>query len=299
MRTSSNNTGIGQPVRRREDFRLLIGKGCYSDDFNLPGQAYAVMVRSPHAHARIRAIGTGAAKTAPDVLAVLTGRDLLADDLQAIPHSVGTRHPADITLANKDGSPPFIPPHFPMTATEAHHCGEIIAMVVATTLAAAKDGAELVAVDYEPLPAVAHSLAAVAPEAPLARSDGRANISVDAELGDKAATDAAFARAAHTVSFETWIPRIVGVPMEPRAAIGAYDAESGRYTLYAGMGGAVRPKQDLAKILGVSEDNVRVVMEEVGGNFGTRGGFNPEFALVAWAAGRVEAAARTEIAADL
>ena len=287
MRTSSNNTGIGQPVRRREDFRLLIGKGCYSDDFNLPGQAYAVMVRSPHAHARIRAIGTGAAKTAPDVLAVLTGRDLLADDLQAIPHSVGTRHPADITLANKDGSPPFIPPHFPMTATEAHHCGEIIAMVVATTLAAAKDGAELVAVDYEPLPAVAHSLAAVAPEAPLARSDGRANISVDAELGDKAATDAAFARAAHTVSFETWIPRIVGVPMEPRAAIGAYDAESGRYTLYAGMGGAVRPKQDLAKILGVSDDNVRVVMEEVGGNFGTRGGFNPEFALVAWAAGRV------------
>src|SRR5215467_13415621 len=120
MRTSSNNTGIGQPVRRREDFRLLIGKGCYSDDFNLPGQAYAAMVRSPHAHARIRAIGTGAAKTAPDVLAVLTGRDLLADDLQPIPHSVGTRHPADIRLHNKDGSPPFIPPHYPMTRTAAN-----------------------------------------------------------------------------------------------------------------------------------------------------------------------------------
>src|SRR5262252_9151470 len=176
MRTSSNNTGIGQPVRRREDFRLLIGKGCYSDDFNLPGQAYAAMVRSPHAHARIRAIGTGAAKTAPDVLAVLTGRDLLIDGLQPIPHSVATRHPADITLANRDGLPPFIPSHYPMAATEAHHCGEIVAMVVATTLAAAKDGAELVAVDYEPLPAVAHSLAAVAPDGPLVHSDGRSNV---------------------------------------------------------------------------------------------------------------------------
>jgi carbon-monoxide dehydrogenase large subunit len=281
------NTGIGQPVRRREDFRLLTGNGCYSDDFNFPGQAYAVMVRSPHAHARVGAIDVRAAAAASGVLMVMTGRDLLDDGLQAIPHSVGTRHPADITLANKDGSPPFIPPHFPMALEEAHHCGEIIATVVADTLAAAKDGAELVAVNYEPLPAVAHSLAAVAPQAPLARGDGRANISVDAEIGDKAATGAAFVGATHVVKFTTWIPRIAGVPMEPRAAIGAYEPDSGRYTLYAGMGGAVRPKQDLATILGVPEDQVRVVMQEVGGNFGTRGGFNPEFAVVAWAARRV------------
>jgi carbon-monoxide dehydrogenase large subunit len=284
---TTSKTGIGQPVRRREDFRLLTGKGCYSDDFSLAGQAYAVMVRSPHAHARMRAIDRTAAAAAPGVLAVLTGRDLLEDGLQAIPHSVGTRHPADITLANRDGTPLFIPPHFPMALEEAHHCGEIVAMVVATTLAAAKDGAELVLVDYQPLPAVAHSLAAVAPEAPLARSDSRANISVDAEIGDRAATDAAFAEAAHIAKFMTWIPRIAGVPMEPRAAIGAYERDNGRYTLYAGMGGAVRPKQDLAKILSVPEDKVRVVMQEVGGNFGTRGGFNPEFALVAWAARRI------------
>ena len=287
MLQSATKSGIGQPVRRREDFRLLTGKGCYSDDVNLAGQAYAVMVRSPHAHARIRSIDKTVAEKAPGVLAVLTGRDLFDDGLQAIPHSVGTRHPADVTLANKDGSPPFIPPHFPMVTTEAHHCGEIVAIVVAESLAAAKDGAELVAVDYEALPAVAHSLAAVAPKAPLARTDGRANISVDAELGDKPATDAAFATAAHVVKFTTWIPRIVGVPMEPRAAIGAYEPETGRYTLYAGMGGAVRPKQDLAKTIGVSEDKVRVVMQDVGGNFGTRGGFNPEFALVAGAARRV------------
>src|SRR5690348_12105179 len=102
------------------------------------------MVRSPHAHARIRAIDTGAAAAAAGVLAVLTGRDMLEDGLQAIPHSVGTRHPADITLENRDGSPPFIPPHFPMTAEEVRHCGEIVAMVVATSLGAAKDAAELV-----------------------------------------------------------------------------------------------------------------------------------------------------------
>ena len=284
---SATKTGIGQPVRRREDFRLLMGKGCYSDDYNFPGQAYAVMVRSPHAHARIRSVDTRAAEAAPGVLTVLTGRHMREDGLQPIPHSVGTRHPADITLESRDGSPPFIPPHFPMTAEEARHCGEIVAMAVATSLAAAKDAAEVVAVDYEPLQAVAHSLTAVQQNAPLARGDASSNISIDAELGDPSATNAAFSKAAHIVRFETWVQRIAGVPMEPRAATVTYEPETERYTLYAGIGGAVRPKQELAKILGVAEDKVRVVMHEVGGNFGTRGSFNPEFALVAWAARRV------------
>ena len=284
---SATKTGIGQPVRRREDFRLLTGKGCYSDDYNFPGQAYAVMVRSPHAHARIRSVDTRAAEAAPGVLTVLTGRHMREDGLQPIPHSVGTRHPADITLESRDGSPPFIPPHFPMTAEEARHCGEIVAMAVATSLAAAKDAAEVVAVDYEPLQAVAHSLTAVQQNAPLARGDASSNISIDAELGDPSATNAAFSKAAHIVRFETWVQRIAGVPMEPRAATVTYEPETERYTLYAGIGGAVRPKQELAKILGVAEDKVRVVMHEVGGNFGTRGSFNPEFALVAWAARRV------------
>lgn len=284
---ATSNTGIGQPVRRREDFRLLTGKGCYSDDFGFAGQAYAVMVRSPHAHARIRSIDTDAAAAIPGVLAMLTGRDLIGDGLQPIPHSVGTRHPADITLENKDGSPPLIPPHFPMTAQEAHHCGEIVAMAVATTLAAAKEAAELVAVDYQALPSVTHSVAAIQTGAPLARGDAISNISIDAEIGDEPATNAAFAEAVHIVRFETWVQRIAGVPMEPRAAAGIYEPATGRYSLYAGMGGAVRPKQELAKILGVAEDKVRVVMCEVGGNFGTRGSFNPEFALVTWAARRV------------
>lgn len=288
MRASANGAGIGQPVRRREDFRLLTGAGCYSDDFNCPGQAYAVMVRSPHAHAAIRSIDTAAAVEAPGVLAVLTGRDLLADGLRAIPHSLGTRHPADITLENRDGSPAVVPAHFPMTADEAYHAGEIVAMAVATTLAAAKDAAELVAVDYQPLSAVTHAPAAVEPGAPCARSDIGSNTSLDAEIGDPAAAEAAFTAAAHVVKLDTWVQRIAGVPMEPRAAVGAYDRDSGRYTLYAGIGGAVRPKQELAKIIDVPEDKIRVVMHEVGGNFGTRGAFNPEFALVVWAARRVD-----------
>ena len=287
MPGQARNTGIGQPVRRREDFRLLTGRGCYSDDYNFAGQAYAVMVRSPHAHALIRSIATEEARASPGVLAVLTGRDLLADGLRPIPHSVGTRHPADITLHNRDGSPLFVPPHFPMAADEATHCGEIVAMTVATTIAAAKDAAELVAVKYEPRPAVAHSLAAVEPGAPLARIDAPSNTCLDAEVGDKDVADAAFAGAVHIVRLETWIQRIAGIPMEPRAAIGAYDRDTGRYTLYAGIGGAVRPKQELARILDVPEEKVRVVMHDVGGNFGTRGAFNPEFALVTWAARRV------------
>jgi hypothetical protein len=152
---------------------------------------------------------------------------------------------------------------------------------------AAKDAAEPVAFDYEPLPAVAHSLTTVAPGAPRVRLDAASNTSLDAEVGDKAAADTAFARAAFIAPLETWIPRVAGVPMEPRAAIGAYDRDIGRYTLYGGIGGAVRPKQELARVLGVAENKVRVVMHDVGGNFGTRGAFNPEFALVTWAARRV------------
>src|SRR5262249_23689985 len=145
----------------------------------------------------------------------------------------------------------------------------------------------LVAVDYQPLPAVAHAQVAVEPNAVRARGDASSNISIDADIGDKAATDAAFAEAAHIIKFDTWVQRIAGVPMEPRAATGIYDRDSGRYTLYAGIGGAVRPKQELAKILGAPEEKVRVVMHDVGGNFGTRGSFNPEFALVTWASRRV------------
>ncbi len=286
MDRGPTGTGIGQPVRRREDLRLLTGNGRYSDDVNLPEQAYAAMVRSPHAHALIRGVDTAAASAAPGVFAVLTGEDVLVDALRPLPH-ISNRHPADIAIVNKDGSPTIVPPHFAITMSEACHVGEIVAMVVAATLAEAKDAAELVAVDYAPLPSVTHALAAAEPNAPPARADLPSNICLDGEVGDREATEAAFARAAHVVALDTWVQRVAGVPMEPRAAVGAFDPESGRYTLYAGAGGAVSPKRDLAIVMGVPADKVRVVMHDVGGNFGTRGAFNAEFALVAWASRRV------------
>jgi carbon-monoxide dehydrogenase large subunit len=287
MLYSPTGTGIGQPVRRREDLRLLTGRGRYSDDINVAGQAYAVMVRSPHAHALIRSVKTDAATASPDVLAVLTGHDMTGDGLKAIPHAVRTGHPVDIALDNSDGTPPFIPPHFPMATDEARHVGDIVAMVIATSRAAAKDAAEQVIVNYADLAAVVFSRTATAPNAPLTWSDAKSNYCLDAQIGDPAGTHAAFASAAHVVRLSTRVQRIAGITMEPRAATGEYDAATNRYTLHAGAGGAVRPRHDMAVVLGVPDENVRMVMHDVGGNFGTRGASNPEFALVAWAARRV------------
>ena len=281
------NAGIGQDVRRKEDHRLLTGDGCYSGDVDLPGQAHAVMVRSPHAHARIRSVDAAGALAVPGVLAVLDGRDFRDDGLKPIPHNTAPSSPPDISLANRDGSDILVTPHFPLPADKARYVGEAVAMVVAETLAAAKDGAEGVRVDYQPLPSVTGTAAAAERDAPLVWDDARSNVCIDADVGDEAATTAAFARADHVVRLETWIARVTGVPMEPRAAVAAFDAESGRTTLYMGGGGVVRPKRELAVILGVAEDAVRVVARDVGGNFGTRNAFYPEFALVAWAARRI------------
>jgi carbon-monoxide dehydrogenase large subunit len=287
MADGGGSTGIGAPVRRREDQRLLTGQGRYSDDLTLPGQAYAVMLRSPHPHAEIRSVDTAAARAAPGVLAVLTGQDMLTDGLRRIPHAVWSGHPAEIPLPNTDGSTAAGPAHFCMATSFVRHPGDIVAVTVATSLAAARDAAELIEVDYRPLPSVSHALTAAGPDAPLAWADGPSNMCIDAVLGDAAAVDAAFASAAHVVRFQTWVQRVAGVPMEPRAAVGEYDPASGKYTLHAGAGGAIRPRNDLAAVLGVKEAGVRMVMHDVGGNFGTRGAFNPEFALVVWAAKRI------------
>ena len=285
-RTRSAPQGFGKPVRRREDLRLLTGKGCYSDDFNLPGQAYACMVRSPHAHARLRHIDGAGAMKVPGVIAVLTGGDAAADGLRAIPHHPVPTNPHEVPLKSRDGAEFFIAPHAPLPTDRARFVGEAVALVIAETPAAAKDGVARVSVDYEPLPAVTATVDAVAADAPLVWKETTSNVCVDSEAGD-AAADAAFRRAAHVVRLETQINRVTGVPLEPRAALGVYDEASGRYTLYAGSGGSVRIKTDLAGTLGVPESAVRVVAREVGGNYGTRNAFYPEFALVAWAAKRL------------
>ncbi|MFZ2065492.1 MAG: xanthine dehydrogenase family protein molybdopterin-binding subunit [Xanthobacteraceae bacterium] len=278
--------GIGDAVRRKEDLRLVTGRGTYSDDFNFPGQTYAAVVRSPHAHARIRSIDTAEARAMPSVLAVLTGQDALADGLKRIPHLAAPGTPPDIVLHNRDGSPVPVAPHYVLPADRVRHVGTAVAFVIAETIAQAKDAAEKVVVDYEPLPAVTQGIASLAKDAPRLYDD-LPNVMIDAEVGDAAATDAAFLAAAHVTRLETWVNRVTGVPMEPRSAVGLYDKETERYTLYAGSGGIVRQKRELSQIFSVPFDSVRVVTKEIGGNFGTRNSFFPEFAMVVWGAKRV------------
>ena len=278
---------IGQPLTRKEDARLLSGSGCYGDDFSLPNQAYAVFVRSPHAHARIHSIDTRVARGMPGILAVLTGFDANADALAPIPHTpISLGPPADIALKNVDGSPPGFAPH-PLLATDrTRYVGEQVAMVVAETVVAARDAAEHVVIDYEPLAPVIAGAAAVEPDA-VQLYDDIANVCIDSDVGDAAATAAAFAQAIHIAKLNTWVHRVTGVPLDARAALGAYDVDSGRYTLFAGSGGVVRQKRELAGVLRVPEAVVRVVSGDVGGNYGTRNAFYPEFALVVWAAKRL------------
>ena len=286
MDLPANGSGIGQPVRRREDLRLVRGAGRYTADENLPDQVYAVIVRSPHAHAIIRSIVKDEALAAPGVLAVLTGEDFLADGLKPIPHKVWSQHPAEAQLKDREGASFREAPHYPLPTDKARFVGEAVAMVVAETVNAAKDGAERLAIDYEPLASVTATVAAARQDAPHVHATP-SNVCLDAQIGDAAATEAAFARAAHVTRFETWVRRVTGVPMEPRATLAAFDSESGRYTVYAGNGGAVRLKNDLAAILDVEPEKVHVLMGDVGGNFGTRGMIYGEFALVAWAAKKV------------
>ena len=279
--------GIGQPVRRKEDFRLLTGKGCFGDDVAPPGLAHAVILRSPHAHARIASVDTAAALAAPGVLAVLTGADYRAAGLGPIPHNPGLSAPPDVQARTR-GFAPIATVHFPLPADTVRYVGEPVAIVVAETIAAAKDAAELLDTAYEPLPAVVGAADALMPGAPVLWETAPGNLCLDVEVGDEAATASAFARAAHVVRLETRAQRVTGVPMEPRTNVAEYDPGAGRYTLYTGSGrGVAKVRLDLAQVLGVPPEQVRVLCRDMGGNFGTRNLFYPEYALLAWAARRV------------
>ncbi len=278
--------GIGQPVRRKEDARLLTGKGRYGDDLALAKLAHAVFVRSPHAHAGIVSIGKAAALAAPGVLAVLTGADYLADALLPIPHNVGLMQPPDVTV--RLCATPVATPHYPLPPDKARFVGEPVALVIAETIAAAKDAADLLDVTYDPLPATVAAADAVRPGAPRLWDAAPDNVCVEIEIGDEAATEAAFARASHVVRLQTLAQRVTGVPMEPRTIAAAYDAATAHYTLYTGSGrGVAKVRTDLAHVLGVPEAQVRCVCEDMGGNFGTRNFFYPEYALLPWAARRI------------
>ena len=275
---------IGQPLPRHEDARLVTGQGRFTDDFNFPNQVYAAMVRSPHPHARIVSIDKSRALALPGVLGVFTGADCAADGLGPIQHDPVPKTRDDMKLTAPRGGDIFIGPHLLLPTDKARHVGEAVAMVVAETRAQALDGAEAIDIVYDELPFVLHSENAMKPGAATVWDEVPDNILVETKFGDAAGTEHAFAQAAHTVAMDFTIGRVTGVPLEPRACVANYDAVSGRYTLHTGSGGAVRQKRELAAVLNIDPEELRVLSFDVGGNFGTRNRVYPEYGLVLWAA---------------
>ncbi len=269
--------GIGAPALRDNDRRLLTGGGLYLDDTEAAGTASAVVLRSPHAHARIRSIGTADAAQAPGVLAVLDGRDWAADGHGDLPCEDRRTRP--------DGSPMIDPPRPALVRDRVRFAGDAVALVVAETEAAAMDAAERIVVDYEPLPAVATVEQALTGDAPAVWAFCPNNVAFAHEEGDAAAVAEAFGRAAHTVRKRFAINRITGAMIEPRGCIGRYDAREGRYILDSGVQNPHLLRRDLARsVFDVAESRVRVICGDIGGSFGTRGPNYPELVLVLWAA---------------
>jgi len=253
---------IGQGVSRFEDPRLVRGGGRYTDDIKLPGLVHGVVLRSPHAHAKIRSIDTAAAMTAPGVLAVLTSADVKAAGYGDLPVPGG--------LKRRDGSPMYRP-RYPILADDrVRWVGDGVAFVVAETVAQALDAAEMISVEYEELPAVTSTADAPKPGAPRVWDDCPDNICFVELIGDKAAVDAAFVRAAHVARHRFVINRVTAATMEPRGAVGDYNATDGRYTIYTPMQRPHPTRADLAKVLKVPESKVRIVTGDTGGSFGMK-----------------------------
>ncbi|HEX9326781.1 MAG TPA: xanthine dehydrogenase family protein molybdopterin-binding subunit [Reyranella sp.] len=262
--------GIGQPVPRQEDPTLLRGEGRYTDDMNLPNQAHCVMVRSQVAHGVIKGIDTAEARTMPGVLGVWTGADLDAAGYGPLKTL--------IPVPNRDGSPMKTPTRHSLATDKVRFVGDPVAFVVAETLAEAKDAAEAVVVDIEQLPAVTDAREAAKPGAPLVFDDAPGNICVDYLYGDSAKVAEAFAKAAHVTRMRLVSNRIVVCAMEPRSALADYDAKTDRYTLRAGNQGAFGLKHQMADLLKIKPNQMRILTGNVGGSFGMKGSPYPEYA---------------------
>jgi carbon-monoxide dehydrogenase large subunit len=270
---------IGDAPKRREDVRFLTGRGRYLDDLAFDGLAHAVVLRSPHAHARVERIGTDKARAMPGVLAVLTAEDARADGLQPL------RPTAE---ANVQTSEPFAFATQPLLAEgKVRYAGEPVALIVAQTRAQALDATEQVTVDYAPSPAVTTATAAQAADAPQISEEVPGNFCFDWRTGDRAAVAAAFATAAHVVELQLDNHRIVTNPMEPRGVIGVWDAQAGRYTAHVSSQSIHTTRDNTARALGVPPTAVRFVAPDVGGGFGAKNFIYPEHVLIPWAARRV------------
>lgn len=264
--------GIGQPVRRVEDQRLITGEGHFTDDINLPGQSYLYVLRSPTAHARIARLDTSAAKSAPGVLLVATAAELDAG------------LPCFIPISNRDGTDRADPKHPILCKDEVNHVGDNVAFVVAETREQAKDAAELIDVEYDDLPAVADTTGALAPGAAQVHPEAPGNLAFDWHYGDEAGVAEAFGKAARVVKLELINNRVICNAMEPRACVADWDAASQKLTLQTGTQGVWMPRNILAASLGLDPEQVRVQTGDVGGGFGMKAFFYPEYAMTGYAA---------------
>ncbi len=272
---------VGQPLARLEDEPFMTGRARYTADLDLPGQTHVVVLRSPHAHAEIAGIDVAAAGRAPGVLAVYTAADLQAAGIGAIPSL--TRTPP-YRIENADGSELPDASQYPLATGRARYVGEPVALIIAETLAAAQDAAELVAVDYRVLAAVVEIEAALAEGAPRIWPELASNRSLHWQAGDQAAVEERLQAAAKVVELEVDYPRQIVAFMEPRAALADYDPAAGRYTLRAGCQSGHAIRAVLAGIMGVGEPALRVIVPDVGGGFGARNLVYPEFVLALFAA---------------
>ncbi|MEQ8653205.1 MAG: xanthine dehydrogenase family protein molybdopterin-binding subunit [Kiloniellales bacterium] len=268
--------GVGQAVRRLEDQRLITGAGRYTDDIAVAGQCFGVVVRSPLAHAKIKAMDLEAAQASPGVLAVYSAKDLDAAGIGTIK--------CIAPMPGRDGSKTINPPYPALAGDKVRHVGNPVAFVVAETLAQARDAADLVDVDYEDLPLVTDAARALDGDAPLLHEEMADNCSLDWVQGDEAATESAFAKAAKVARVSLVNNRVVVNALEPRAALADFDAESGVVTLTAGNQGIFRLRGQIAEILGIEQEKIRLVCPDVGGGFGMKIFLFPEMVVTLFAA---------------
>ena len=264
--------GIGQSVPREEDPRLLQGRGRYVDDVKASGEVRAFVLRSPHAHARLGRIDTSAALAAPGVLGILTGEDLKKRGLGA---------PRPIVPRKKsDGSPAFVTPQPLLAQERVRYVGEPVAFIVAETVNQAKDAAELIEVEYDPLPAVVTPEGALAKGAPAVWDNNPGNEAFCHEAGDKAATDAAFAKAHRVIRHRIVVNRVTANSMEPRGCLAEYDAGEDRYTLRATVQSAHGTRSAIAnQLFRIPQSKLRVICDNMGGGFGMKGGASAEYEI--------------------
>src|SRR5580700_3502251 len=276
-----SGTGIGASVRRKEDRRFITGTGHYTDDINRPGQAYAYFLRSPHAHATIKSIDAKAAQTMPGVLAVLNGEELVADKIGNLI--------CGWMIHSKDGSPMKMAAHPALASGKVCHVGDSVAVVVAETLAQARDAAEKVKIDYAVLPAVADPAAAQKQGAPQIHEVAPHNTIYQWHLGDPKAVDAAFKSAHHVTKLDLINNRLVPNAMEPRAAIAEYDAGTGHLTLWNTSQNPHVARLVIAAFVGMApEHKLRVIAPDVGGGFGSKIFIYPEEVVALWAARKLD-----------